>query len=67
MQVPEGYHLVTRVGYQIPDTFHAIQTARVTGRKWWQFWLPKNVNIYVTVEKISSANTPAQDNQNENE
>jgi hypothetical protein len=56
MQVPEGYQIVTRVGYRIPDTFHSLQAARVTGRKWWQFWLPETVNIYMTVEKIPSAN-----------
>ena len=56
MQVPEGYQIATRVGYRIPDTFHSLQAARVTGRKWWQFWLPETVNIYMTVEKIPSAN-----------
>jgi hypothetical protein len=56
MQAPEGYQIVTRVGYRIPDTFHSLQAARVTGRKWWQFWLPETVNIYMTVEKIPSAN-----------
>lgn len=56
IQVPEGYRIVTRVSYGIPDHFHSIQMTWPTDRKWWQFWRPKTVNIYCTVEPVASAN-----------
>jgi hypothetical protein len=52
MQVPEGHKIVMCVGYTIPDTFHAIESTIVTGRRWWQFWLPKAVFVYMNIVEI---------------
>lgn len=51
MELPKGHKIVTRAAYKIPDKFHSIQAVYLTDRKWWQFWLPKTINIYCTVER----------------
>lgn len=55
IQVPAGHKIVHRISYDIPDHFHALQGVRIDGRKWWQFWLPREVVVYCTVEESKKA------------
>lgn len=55
IQVPADHRIATRVSYGIPSHCHSIQSVRIAGRKWWQFWLPAAVNLYCVVEPATPA------------
>jgi len=52
--VEKGQRLVTRYAYDIPDSFVSCQLVWVEGRKRWQFWLPKTILQYTTIEGKSN-------------
>lgn len=61
IEVPPNHHIVTRVSYGTPSRFHSCCGIWPIDRKWWQFWLPKMLSLYCTVEPKAASRPEAAD------
>ena len=50
IQIPEGHYLKKHVSYEFPKCCNSIEMV-IIDVTWWQFWRPKHVYIYETLEK----------------
>jgi hypothetical protein len=49
--------LMLRVSTYIVNNFQSLQRVQLT-KKWWQFWIPKEMYLYSTIEKTTKKKLP---------
>jgi hypothetical protein len=55
VELKDDEWLMHRVSTFFVDNFQSMQRVPVT-KKWWQFWIPKEMLLYSTIEKMERRN-----------
>ena len=58
-EVRPGQRLVQSLTYDTPTQFVSCQRVGIGGRKWWQFWKPRAVNVVTRFKNVANENKSA--------